>query len=79
MTYQDDPNRPPGELRRYGENERSTKMAWGTFAVVALLVVAEFMFYNSGGHGPAIATNTPAATQTAPTTGPDPTSPATTR
>ena len=25
---------------------------WGVFAVIALLIVGAFMFYNSGGHGP---------------------------
>ena len=65
MTYRVDPNRPlDGPLHRSAGNERSTKMVWGTFGVLAILLVAGFMFYNSGGHGPQTVSSTPAATQT---------------
>jgi hypothetical protein len=74
MTYQGDPNHPLGGVpRRYRQNERSKKMAWGTFAVLAILVAAGFMFYNSGGHGPQTVSSTPVATQTTPTPAPTPT------
>jgi ABC-type transporter Mla subunit MlaD len=31
---------------------RGNPTMWGVFAVIALLIVGAFMFYNSGGHGP---------------------------
>jgi hypothetical protein len=50
--------------------------SWGIpLAILALLLVAGFMFYNSGGHGPdRTANNAPAATQTNPS-GPERTTP----
>jgi len=72
MTYQGDPNHPlGGPPHRYAQNERSRKMVWGTFAVLAILVLAGFMFYNSGGHGPQTASNnSPAVTTPAPASTP---------
>ena len=76
MTYQGDPNHPlGGPPHRYAQNERSRKMVWGTFAVLAILVLAGFMFYNSGGHGPQTASNNSSAV-TQPTPVPGPTTPA---
>ena len=75
MTYQNDPT-PPGSGPLNGNNERSTRMVWATLAVLAVLIVAGFMFYNSGGHGPQTASNnTPSVTQTNPS-GPERTTPA---
>ena len=66
MTYQGDPNHPlGGPPHRYAQNERSRKMVWGTFAVLAILVLAGFMFYNSGGHGPQTASNNSPAVRSA--------------
>ena len=64
MTYRIDPNRPlGGPLHRPVDHERSTKMVWGTLAALAVLLVAGFMFYSSGEHGPQTVSSTPAATQ----------------
>ena len=78
MTYRVDPNRPlGGPLHRPADNERSKKMMWVTFGVLAILLVAGFMFYNSGGHGPeTVSSNSPAVTQTTPTSAPGSPTPA---
>jgi hypothetical protein len=69
MTYENDPRRPMPRASGPNINNRYSGMAWRVLAVFALLVVAGFMFYNSGGHGPQTASNT------APSTSPPATAP----
>jgi hypothetical protein len=45
---------------------------WGVLAVLALVIVAWFMFYDTGRKGTQTVSSTPRETQTGPTTGSGP-------
>jgi hypothetical protein len=76
MTYNDPPN-----LNRRGSSDdtspdrsnRGRATVWGVLAVLALVIVAWFMFYDTGrSKGTQTVSSTPRVTQTGPTTGSGP-------
>jgi hypothetical protein len=86
MDDRNDINRPPGSdpyLNRRPVMTGRRGYGWSIpVAIAALLLIAGFMFYNSGGHGPdRTANNSPSATSGpvapgAPAPGPTSTAPA---
>jgi hypothetical protein len=73
MTINDPNRRLPRDPEAMRDGTSNT--TWAIIAVVAVLIVGGFMFYNSGGHGPdqtASNSNTPTTSQTAPAPSPIP-------
>ncbi len=63
MTF-NDPNRGSTSRGASAMSDGNNTSAWAIAAVIALLIVGGFMFYNSGGHGPdqTASTNAPVTT-----------------